>query len=210
MKIYDLTQLIETDMTVFKGTPPPAIEAVANCEQDGYKESRLVLFSHMGTHIDSQQHVFKNGKSLEKYSPDNFLGTAFVIDCRKRDTISMSALTPFLDKIIKADFLLFCTGWDRFWKSSKYYNFPLFSHDAVEFLQNGRYKGIGVDMISVDAIDSTSLPVHKSLLKKDDFIIIENLCNMEKIVGSFGELTALPLKFASSDGAMARVIFKGE
>jgi kynurenine formamidase len=80
----------------------------------------------------------------------------------------------------------------------------------VEFLQNGRYKGIGVDMISVDAIDSTSLPVHKSLLKKDDFIIIENLCNMEKIVGSFGELTALPLKFASSDGAMARVIFKGE
>ena len=50
------------------------------------------------------------------------------------------------------------------------------------------------------------LEVHKTLLKTDNFIIIENLCNLDLISDDEFEIFALPLKFENSDGAPTRVV----
>lgn len=209
MAIVDLTHTIEPAMTVFPGTSPPFLNCVADYSTAGYRETRLELYSHMGTHIDAQSHVYEGGRMLEDYPAEFFVGRAFAVDCTGASNIVLSMLIKWLDIISQCDFLLFYTGWQQYWKHSQYIeDYPLLSDEVVEFIYSSTLKGIGVDMLSVDAVHDTDLPIHKRLLAKDEFLIIENLGNMDGITGCVGRLTALPLKYVASDGAAARVIFE--
>jgi len=70
-------------------------------------------------------------------------------------------------------------------------------------------EGVGIDAISIDRIDSTSLLNHIDILS-NHMIIIENLKNLELLVNKQFELYCFPLKIKSGDGspirAVARVI----
>ena len=63
-------------------------------------------------------------------------------------------------------------------------------------------KGIGIDAISIDPIDSRDLPVHKLLLGAG-LIVVENLTGLEVLPQSF-DFMALPLKIAEADGSPVR------
>lgn len=52
MKVTDLTHIIDTDMPVFPGTEPPIFELANTFEKDGFREAKITMYSHTGTHID--------------------------------------------------------------------------------------------------------------------------------------------------------------
>ncbi len=59
MNIIDLTRTIKTDMQVFPGTEPPKIELTNTLERNGFREMRLTLYSHTGTHLNAPSHLLR-------------------------------------------------------------------------------------------------------------------------------------------------------
>ena len=53
MRVIDLTHTITRDMPVYPGTDTPRLTPAGTYEDDGFKETRLQMSSHTGTHMDS-------------------------------------------------------------------------------------------------------------------------------------------------------------
>ena len=200
MKVIDLTHTIKEGMPVFPGTEPPKLDAASTFEKDGFRETLLTMYSHTGTHMDAPAHVREDGITLDK---------AIVVDCSdlsEGDTIDISYINKYKGIIEDAEFVLFKTGWDRYWDTEKYYGkFPVISEEVADYLISSNKKGIGLDVISIEAIESEDLPMHHKVLK-NNLVIIENLCNLDQIGSDLFTFCALPLKFINSDGASIRAV----
>ena len=196
-------------MAVYPGTEKPKLKEANTIDKDHFRETLLSMYSHTGTHTDSPAHLFKKGKSLDEFSAESFCGRAVLLDCTKlpeNSRIDKDMLLSLGEKFERADFLIIKTGWEKYWNSEEYFKgFPCIDVEAAQLLTQKCKKGIGVDTISVDPVGKP-LEVHKTLLKTDNFIIIENLCNLDLISDDEFEIFALPLKFENSDGAPTRVV----
>jgi len=211
-KVIDLTQLINSSMTVYPGTVPTTIEKYNTIEKDGFAELKLTFCTHIGTHIDAPCHIFKNMKSLDQFPVDKFIGKAIIIPCKNEKEISLEFLKPFKEKISKAEFILFFTGWQFKWNTKKYFDdFPALTKEAAEWLTTFNLKGIGFDAISADKVDfnekdlSVALKNHNILLGKE-IIIIENLTNLDKLPDTLFTFQCMPLKVENADGSPVRAI----
>ncbi len=210
MKIIDLTHTISPDMPVYPGMDAPTFSSFGSYEKDGFCETSLGLLSHTGTHIDAPRHIFPEGKPLEDFALSYFVGSGLVIDATdvgEGGFIGMAHLERYGAELDKADFLLFNTGWEGRWGSDSYFGeYPVISGEVADYLLLSGKRGVGLDVVSLDPVSDKNLTLHKKLLGAgQDFIIIENLCNLGLIGNRPFTLAALPLKFRDSDGAPARV-----
>lgn len=208
MRILDLTHLIEETMPVYPETAPPKLMASNTFEQHGFRETLLTMGSHTGTHMDAPAHMLRDGKTLDQFSADKYIGTAYVLDCSDLagKEISKARLQLCAEKIEAADFLLFFTGWDKYWGSEEYFSpFPVLSLEAAEYLATFPLKGVGTDAISIDPMDTVDYPVHKLLLGAG-FVNTENLCGLAPLVGKTFSYATLPLRFQYADGSPVRAI----
>lgn len=126
MKVIDLTHTISEDMPVYPGTEKPKLTTANTYVKDGFKETLLQMYSHVQTHIDPPAHIFSNRKTLNQFSPEQFIGKALVVDCRdlkEGQAITIDKIN--IDKAKLADFLFFNLGWDKHFKDETYFNdFP--------------------------------------------------------------------------------------
>ncbi len=209
--IIDLTHTISENMPVYPGTDTPSLTSANTIEKDGFRETILHMFSHTGTHTDAPAHLFPDGKTLDRLSAEAFAGRAVILDCTdmpKNSRIGADRIKKLGRAFDEADFLIVRTGWEKLWQREEYFlDFPCIDKAAAELLVKSGKKGIGVDTISVDPV-GVGLEIHKILLGTDNFIIVENLCNLDKINKTEFEFFAMPLKFESSDGAPTRAIAK--
>ena len=204
MKVYDLTHTIRNDMPVYPGTEQPQLTTACTIAEAGYRETLLHMFSHTGTHMDAPAHMLLGGAALDSYGADKFTGTAVVVDCREQAAITLPLLQGY--DLNGADFVLFCTGWDKKWGSPAYYEgFPCLTPDAAAYLAALPLKGVGEDSISLDPCDSTDFPNHITLLGAD-FVNTENLTGLDALIGRRFTFVTLPLKFENSDGCSCRAI----
>lgn len=209
MKLIDLTHTITEDMPVFPGTDQPQLSSVASYEPDGYHETLIRMFSHVGTHVDPPAHILKGGKTLDSLPLSQFIGKAFVINCRHLkagNAITMKEIENSGEELKLADFLLFNTGWDKFWGAEEYLgNYPCIDDKVIDFILKGNFKGIGLDVMGVDPIVDGGLSRHKKLLKHN-VVIIENLTNLEQCGHGLFNFSCFPLKIKDADGAPTRAV----
>lgn len=208
MRVVDFTHVIEPSMPVYPGTEPPRLKAANTYEEDGFRETRLEMFSHTGTHMDAPAHIFPGRPPLDALPAEQFVGRALVIDCSDADAgeiLGMDRLAAVREKADRADFLLFCTGWDRLWGREMYFgDYPVIGPDVVEYLIDTGKKGVGLDVISVDAM-GPELPSHRRLLAAG-VLIVENLKGLERAGGDIFTFCALPLHYEDADGAPVRAV----
>ena len=214
MSWIDFTHIISPSMSTFPGTPAPELSTVATVPANYYRETKLQLYSHMGTHIDAPAHIIENGRTLDQFPAEHFIGSAVVIPCTPKcmpgeayPVIDMSALEPYMEAAEAADFLIFSTGWESKWNDSATYrsSYPILAPDIAFFAATRHKKGIGVDTLSPDRPDK--LHFHRAFLSSEEGVIIENLCNLASVpAGELFPLCALPLLFENADGAPARVL----
>ena len=208
--IIDLTHVIDEDMPVYPGTERPSLRCANTYEKDGFRETKLSMYSHTGTHIDSPAHIFDGKKTLDAFSADSFVGKALVIECRdlkNGERLTLNRLFEYGEKIDQAEFLLFNFGWDTKWGKDDYFgDYPCLGDDVIDFVINNNYKGIGVDVISIDPITDCNLTMHKKLFSNNEIINIENLKNLHLCGNDIFTLCCLPLNFRNADGAPARVV----
>ncbi len=208
MQVIDLSHVLETGMPVFPGSPEARVERIAAFEKDGYNETRLVITSHTGTHIDCGLHFIPSGFDAANADTARFFGRGMVIDCRNVGSrpISSNFLSDFSDKIRKADFVLLHTAWDQHWGKDAYFSgYPFPEPEAAAFLASFQLRGVGIDAISLDAPDSDEYRVHRTLLSAG-IVLIENLTCLEKIPESGFYFSCLPLRIRSGDGSPVRAV----
>ncbi len=210
MKIIDLTHTITEDMTVYPGTETPKLLLAGSYEKDGFRETRLEICTHTGTHMDPPAHVFPNRTTLDQFPPEQFIGKALVIDCRdlkEGQAITMKYIQKYGEKAEQADFLLFNLGWDKYWGTEAYFgSYPCIDDEVLNYIIEGKYKGIGFDVIGLDPIDDENLTRHKKLFETCDIVNIENLKNLHLCKNDLVNFSCCPLKLKNSDGAPVRAV----
>jgi arylformamidase len=206
MRVYDLSHDIRPNMPVFPGMSQPKLEKPFAVASHGYAETLLTMLSHTGTHMDAPAHMNENGKTLDSYPASSFIGKAMVIEVQDKHEIDLKFLKQNESQIKGLDFILFHTGWSRLWGSNNYFTgFPALTVDAAEWLSVCGIKGIGLDCISADVAESTDFPVHHRIFK-EDLLIVENLKNLDKLLGKIFFFSCLPLKYENADGSPVRAI----
>ncbi|MEL7118221.1 MAG: cyclase family protein [Bacteroidota bacterium] len=206
MHILELTHQMYADMPVFPGTPQPSFIPVHTIQVDKVSQMEIRTYSHMGTHIDAPFHMVKDGKKLDDFPITQFIGSACLIDCSKNEGLEIpkSFLEEYEEKIRQVDFVILYTGWSQYWGTPKFFEpYPCLSEEAAKWLASFTLKGIGLDTCSVDQIDETYFKIHYALFD-NEFLIIENLANLDTIEKDIFEFSALPLKIANADGCPVR------
>jgi arylformamidase len=165
---------------------------------------------HNGTHADARFHFDTNGESIEKAPLEIYLGRAAVIDLteafsqsKEKHLITVEDLQPHSEEIAESLRLLVKTG--RWSNSAVFPNqIPVIAADVPSWLQKNGVKLLGLDLPSVDEIDSKSLQNHHALAGAG-IAIVESL-NLSGVAAGIYNFAALPLKIAGGDGAPIRAV----
>lgn len=207
MRTVDLTHVVKPGMTVFPGTEPPVFEVGSTIEAEGFEEKKITLFSHTGTHMDAPAHIIPGARKLDQFPIEKFSGQACVVDVSDdAGKIGVGVLKARAEAILASDFVILRSGWSRHWDSERYFrDFPVLEPEAAQWLVDAEIKGVGIDMISVDEVDSTDFAVHNILLGAD-LVIIENLTNLEALPDSAFSFYCFPLRIEHADGSPVRAV----
>ena len=120
--------------------------------------------------------------------------------------ITLPMLRRQEEALRETEFLLFCTGWDRYWGQPRYYEgFPCLTEEAAEYVASLGLKGVGEDSISLDPCDTEGYPNHMILLGAG-LVNTENLTGLEALVGKTFTFLTLPLKWEHADGSSCRAM----
>lgn len=209
VQVLDLSQTLENGMPVFPGAPEATFEKVGNLDAgDAYSLINIQMTTHVGTHVDCNSHVNKDGFFADTQRLEFFIGKGTVINCLNYEINSQIGM-EILDKhnISGKEFILFYTGWDKYWNQSMFWEgYPVLSDELVEYLgKNSDVKGIGVDYASLDCLADSVLSKHRIFLSYQK-CIIENLANLDQLLEKNFTFMSLPLKFHKGDGSPVRAV----
>ena len=186
MRCMDLTHLISREMPVYPGTEPPRLQPANTYERDGFQETLLTMYSHTGTHMDPPAHLFAGRTTLDQFPVEQFIGRALVIHCpelREGERVPFSAVERVRPLADQAEFLLFHTGWGRYWGTERYFgDYPCIDQGIVDYL------------------------LHRRLFQDHDLVVMENLANLDQIGDGLFTLFALPLRYQDADGSPIRAV----
>ena len=210
MKIIDLSHTLENGMPVFPGAPHPKFEVCGDVAAgDLYSLIKFEMTTHVGTHIDCNTHVKADGYRTDNMDLAHFVGKGVVIDCSEFGEGQEIPLSTFekYDLSDKEFVLLYC-GWDKYWGEEKFCgDFPVISKESAKFLaDHPTVRGLGVEYISIDPLPDPDLALHQIYMDGRNKCVIENLCNLDKLIGKEFTFLALPLKFKNGEGSPTRAI----
>lgn len=200
---FDLTHPVETGMPVYPGDPTVTVTEVATVAAEGCSVRSLSLGSHTGTHVDAPAHVVQGGRTVDGILPDELTGTASVLHIPGLG--SGEVITPsHLGAWRPARIVLIATGWDAYWGTDAYLEYPVLGEDACRLLVDSGMHVLGMDTASPDPSGADLLPVHDLLLGADR-LIVENLRGLRHLPPCV-EFTALPLPVVDGDGSPVRAV----
>lgn len=209
MHIYDLSHPLNNESPVYPGKDKPVFTPAATIQKDGYRETHMDFDSHLGTHIDAPAHMLENGKTFDQMPVDSFAGRALIVSVPgKMRLIEKEFLLNFEDELKDIEFVLFKTGWSKYWGSPEYFeDFPTLTSEAVNYLLSFPLKGIGFDAISADPVESTKWENHFAIFGKG-LIIIENLIFPNDLTAHKGRLFCFPIPYENADGSPVRAVLE--
>lgn len=228
MRIVDLSMTVEEcesapfapDENYFKLRP------IINWEDKGFVSNVVQMTVHVGTHIDSPHHFFRDKPSIEQLPLEPMVGRAVILDLTARG-LPRAAITPEdLDaaerkllgqgfQIAQGEMLFLRTDWPKghdttdpkWWNES-----PYLTQEAAQWIVAKKPAVVGfdfaqeekgVDYQNADQILDSAMRVHRTILPRVTFQI-ENLINLDQI-GPTARVVALPVKW-KTESAPARVI----
>jgi arylformamidase len=211
MKIWDISRTLSNEFAAWPGDEPFHYHLTNEIAKGASVNLGAVSMSvHNGTHADARFHFETNGESIEKAPPGLYLGRATVVDLsqsfsrlKEKHLITLDDLRPDAEEIAATSRLLVKTGR---WSDSTVFpeKIPVLAADVPMWLQKNGVKLLGVDLPSMDDIDSKSLQNHHALARAG-IAIIESL-NLSDVAPGVYNLAALPLKIAGADGAPVRAV----
>ncbi len=211
MKIWDISRTLSNDFAEWPGDEPFHYRLTREIAKGQMVNLGAISMSvHNGTHADARFHFDPNGESIEKAPLDIYLGRATVVDLaqtffrsKEKHLITTEDLKPHAEEIAATSRLLVKTG--RWSVSTIFPNqIPVIAADVPAWLQKNGVKLLGLDLPSMDEIDSKSLQNHHAL-SSAGIAIVESL-DLSAVTLGIYNFAALPLKIAGADGAPMRAV----
>jgi arylformamidase len=211
MKIWDISRTLSDDLAEWPGDEPFHFRLTRKlAEGQSVNLGAISMSLHNGTHADARFHFETNGESIEKAPLEIYLGRAAVVDLtqafsqsKEKHLITVEDLQPQSEDIAESSRLLVKTGQ---WGNSTVFpnQIPVIAANVPSWLQKNGVKLLGLDLPSVDEIDSKSLQNHHALAGAG-IAIVESL-NLIGVAPGIYNFAALPLKIAGGDGAPMRAV----
>jgi kynurenine formamidase len=200
MKFIDLSHSISSALPVFPEDQPVKLNKIKEISKDGYTNFQLCTEMHVGTHVDGPMHLTSDNQFISEIPLDRFTGEGVIFDVQRIDRIGLKNIDTA--KIQPDQIVLFRSGMDiKYGEKEYFYNHPVFEEDLIYFLVKQRVKMIGIDWFSPD---KEPYPFHKILLQ-NNILILENLTNLDMLIGRDFEISAFPLKI-KADSSIVRAV----
>ena len=196
---------------------PIESDLIRSFEKDGRQTTRYRISVHAYTHIDAPLHIFPNGKSIDAFPVDYFIGEAALLDIPKGKDEPITAKDMALaGKHAKnGDIIIIRTGWlEKMWGKAECDDSPYLTEEAADWLVKLKARMACYDF-SIDYIEHEFY--RKGFAKTEDFVIhhillqnevlnLENLTNLSQISRPRVKLVALPISLTGFEGAPCRAV----
>ncbi len=206
---YDLTRPITSDVAVFPGDPTFKVDKVQDMAKgNSYNLCYLHIGNHTGTHIDFPAHVIPNGKTSSDFPIDALMGEGIIVEIPENPDEKNLGITPqFIKKqpIKKNDIIFFKTSNSKLPSNKISEKFVYLTPTGADELIEKQVKMVGIDYLSIDALEEENLPSHKKLLK-NNILIVENLQLSDIPAGRYKKIIVSPPRIENIDGLPVRVV----
>ena len=204
MTWIDISQPLHSGIPVWPGDAPFQYEFTYTKEESGsVNVGQVQMSTHTGTHIDAPFHFDEAGSKVNELDVNLYIGKARVIDLPGREKIKAEDLMEkewggISRLLIRTDS----------WRDRNVFPEEIchLDPDAVPYLKKQGIRLIGLDVPSVDPIDSKTLPAHHALW--DAGIHILEGAVLDNVEEGIYELIALPLPILGGDGSPVRAVIR--
>lgn len=201
--ILDISQPLGKGVPVWPGDTEFSFDLAWRREYGGpVNVGRLAMSTHTGTHVDAPFHFRDDGARAGAFDLEAFIGPAWVIEVRG-ESVGVEELGRC--ELEGVERLLVKTG---SWTDRT--SFPAgITHlrpEVAPFLAQKGVRLVGVDVPSVDLLDSEDLPAHEAL-RVNGVHILEGLV-LDRVKPGDYELAALPLSLQEADASPVRAVLR--
>jgi arylformamidase len=198
--LIDLTMPISPGMPFNPDHFPPEITLYAEIDTHGWEARKLLLDSHLGTHMDAPSHFVRGGMALDRIPLEVFVGAAQVVNLPQLE--DGEEISPSHLPALTSSRVLLATGW---WHESEdsdryFQRFPYLGEKAAEALVEAGVKLVGIDGPSIDYDGTTHV-----LLLSRGAVIVENLVRLDSLPATCS-VSIMPLPIVGGDGCPVRAI----
>jgi arylformamidase len=222
MKVIDLTMRITPSIKVYPGSPQPFFIPWSKFDHHGYDSEAMFMSTHTGTHVDAPSHFKPGLASIDMISTGRLVCKAILIRAKKRAN-QLIEQQDFGNQIRQGDAVVIATGWEKLSGRKNYMSEnPGLSEQAARYLARKRVNAVAIDCPSIDAGADSKFTAHNILLPRN-ILVVENLCNLDKVASSSSSITnrssnndnkdnttftliISPLKLGGATGSPARVL----
>ncbi|WP_404357693.1 arylformamidase [Cytobacillus firmus] len=200
----DISQPLTNAIAHWPGDTPFSYETAFSKEQTGSVNiGRITTSLHTGTHVDAPFHFNDEGEKILDLDIELYIGPARVIDVSGYEKVNSEVLKKF--DLEDAERVLLRTSVPN---DSKVFpnRIPELTEDMADYLGSKGVRLLGVDVPSVDQLDSKEMETHHALYR-NGIHILENIMLDEVEEGNY-ELIALPLPIKDGDGSPVRAVIR--
>ncbi|WP_108672064.1 arylformamidase [Peribacillus acanthi] len=200
----DISQPLDSNVATWPGDTPFNYSVSWSKEQSGsVNVGKITMSIHTGTHIDAPFHFDNDGKRVVDLNVSLYIGKAKVVHLLNCQSIGIKDLSNI--DLQGVERLLIKTGaWENRAEFPQF--IPHVESELAEYLAKHGVKLLGLDLPSVDPLDSKELPAHHAL-SKHGVHILEG-CVLEEVEEGDYELIALPLALVEADGSPVRAVLR--
>jgi len=215
-KVVDLSMPIESLKTpVFPGYPQPLKATFTTKATHGYNSNVWIFVEHTSTHVDAPLHFVDGGPAIHEVPIETYVAWAAAVDLSDlppKHVISREELRSRVESLpvkVEAGWaLMLYTGYSSKAGSEEWFNHPVLSEGACDYILELGVKAVGVDAPSPDG---PPFPAHNKLLPRG-VAIYENLTNLHLLVGRKFLFVGAPLKLVGATATPVRavaILFEG-
>lgn len=201
-KLIDLSHSIEDGLITYKGLPAPIIcdflsrEASHEHYAAGteFHIGKIELVANTGTYVDSPFHRFADGIDLSRLPLSSLANLDAVVIRAINSNQRAISRKDFENVDVKGKAVLVNTGWDKHWKTDRYFvGHPFLTRDDAQYLVDSGASLVGIDSLNIDDTDDGHRPVH-TLLLGAKIPVVEHLCNLNLLPDKGVKFFAVPVK----------------
>jgi len=201
-RMIDVSHEVEHGMVTYKGLPAPLICDYLSREASRARYSpgtefqigRIEMVGNTGTYLDSPFHRYPHGRDLSALPLTSLANLECLVARVPASGERTVARLPFSAGEVRGRAVLVHTGWDRHWRTERYFEgHPFLTGELAEWLVAAGAALVGIDSFNIDSVDTGERPVH-SILLQHDIPIVEHLCGLEALPVQGSRFFAVPVK----------------
>lgn len=200
----DISQRLVKGIPIWPGDTPFSYQLSWSKEESGsVNVGQITLSTHTGTHIDAPFHFDEEGKRVIDLDLDLYIGRVRILHLPDPIQIGIEELQSKNLKGVTRLLIRTDTWTDR---STFPREIPPVEPELAPYLQEKGIRLLGLDLPSVDPLDSKELPAHHALT--DQGVHILEGAVLDGVDPGDYQLAALPLPLAEADGSPVRAALK--